>query len=80
MIIVISIATRVTSRPPPMNTSHFVQSVVCADGGEGGAGGAGAGGGGSDDAICPEGGSAVVKVKVALQALSLSGPFALTFQ
>ena len=68
---VISVATIVMSRAPPRNTSHFVQSVLAAGGGDGGAGG-------GDGACRP--GDSVVKALVALQALLLSEPLALTFQ
>ena len=68
---VISVATIAMSRAPPRNTSHFVQSVVAAGGGDGGAGG-------GDDA--GDVADSVVKALVALQALLLSEPVALTFQ
>ena len=74
---VIIIITIVTSRAPPRNISHPVQSgvVVGGDGGGGGAGGGSAGAGVASGGDCP-----VVKAEVALQALWLPEPVALTFQ
>ena len=59
------------SRALPRITNHFVQSVLAAGGGGGGPGG-GAGAWGVGDSM--------VKAPVALQALLLSEPVALTFQ
>lgn len=85
---VISNSTTVRSRPP---IRYFTQSGIVGwegaggggDGGDDSSDGAGDGGFGGDDSSGDddsEGGDSVVKAPIALQALQVSEPPALTFQ